>query len=80
MLMTTIRIIMIDKIIKINDNEITVVFDNKPPLTVYSDNGSALHLIEYLLSPRNDMTYSEYLYVQSMADENTDRIDLAAVS
>jgi hypothetical protein len=67
---------MIDKIIKVSNNEVTVIFDNKPPITVRSDNGCAMHLIEYLLSPRNDMTYSQYLYAESIADRDTDIVYL----
>lgn len=61
---------------RIDDNNYLVIFDNRTPVSITSTHGHALHLLEKLLSPRHDMTYSEYLGLMKSIDEITQ--DIAA--
>lgn len=42
---------MIDKIYKIDDNNVTIVFTDGKPFAVYSSTGDAVRLALWLLSP-----------------------------
>jgi predicted metal-dependent peptidase len=42
---------MIDKLVKISDNEVLIVFTDGPPFTVTSSEGTAVQLALWLLSP-----------------------------
>jgi hypothetical protein len=68
---------MVDRIVKISDNKFVVIYDNRLPLNVESSHGEALHIIERLLSPRHDMTYSDYLLAYDQEDEITEIIEVA---
>lgn len=54
---------MILKLEHVNENLVIVHYDNRPQLSIVSDNGSAASIADTLLSPRWDMTYSEWLRV-----------------
>lgn len=56
------------------ENEVIVTYDNRPELHIVSDNGAAWHLAEALLSPRWDMSYSQWLELQDMQDEETQKV------
>ena len=71
---------MIDKIMKVNDFELLVIYDNRSPLSITADNGIVLSLLEYILSPRWDMTYSSYLHAMYMSNEDTSIINLEDVA
>jgi len=58
---------------------IVVYFDNRSPITVTSDNGTAKLLVDKLLSPRGDMTLSEYQRIMEMEDEITEIVSIEAV-
>lgn len=62
---------MITRIFK-SDNEVVIEYDNRTPITIVTDNGSAWHLAETILSPHPKLTYSEWLGIQDMADDDTD--------
>lgn len=57
--------------IKRSENEVIIEFDNRPEFRIVTDNGAAWHLAEQLLSPHAKLTYSEYLSVSEMEDEDT---------
>ena len=65
---------MITKVTIVSANEVVVEYDNRSPLTISSDNGCAEHLMEGLLSPRWDMSYSEYTELMSHQDELTQEV------
>jgi len=62
---------MLDRILMINRNEYVLIYDNRTPITVYADNGFAINIVETLLSPRKNMTYSEYIRLEENIDEVT---------
>lgn len=67
---------MITAVKIVSPNEVVVEYDNRPPLTIVSDNQCAEHLVEHLLSPRWDMSYSEYKEMMSYLEEDTVEIQL----
>jgi hypothetical protein len=71
---------MIDKIMKVNDSKLLVIYDNRSPLSITADNGFVLNLLESILSPRWDMTYSSYLNAVCMSNEDTSVINLEDVA
>jgi len=71
---------MITEINKINDNKVVVSFDNREDLIIVSDDGKAWSIFEELLSPRWDMTYTEFQNVLAMEDEITEIIPVEYVA
>jgi len=67
---------MITKINVVNSNLVIVSYDNRSDFIIETDDGMAWHHTEYLLSPRWDMTYSEYLSILDMADNDTLEIEI----
>lgn len=65
---------MITSIDKVNENLVIISFDNRSDVSVVTDNGSAWHLVEALLSPHPRLTYTEYLSVCASENEDTQKI------
>lgn len=70
---------MIKKVKYFSKNKVVVIFTDRSPLVVTSDNDSAAEIVDRLLSPRWDMGYSQYLTVVEMEDEITQEIIIEAV-
>lgn len=68
---------MITSVNIVNENLVVVKYDNREPMSITSDNGSAVHLMEGLLSPRWDMNYSQFLEVMEMEDDITEVVEAA---
>lgn len=62
---------MLTAVTVISANEVLIEFDNRGPFYISTDNGYAQHLMEHLLSPKFNMTYSEWLEIVATADEIT---------
>jgi hypothetical protein len=67
---------MIKNVLYLNRDHIIVQFDNRDDIVVSSDDGTAIHLVERLLSPRPDTTLSEWIRVMQGEDEITEVIEL----
>lgn len=50
---------MIDKILIVSDNEVAVIYDDRSPLTITSDDGSALTLLMYMLRNKEHILNEE---------------------
>lgn len=62
------------KAIKRSENEVIISFDNRPDFIITTDNGSAWHLAEQILSPHPRLSYTEYLEVIQNEDEITEKV------
>jgi hypothetical protein len=71
---------MVDKIMKVNNDSYMIIFDHKSPVLVSSEDGLALTLVESLLSPRADMSYSEYVGLTISLLEDTQICNLKDVA
>ena len=65
---------MITKVVQLSENKVVVSFDNRADVVVTSDNGSAWELADRLLSPRHDMTRTQYFAILEAEDEVTEVI------
>jgi hypothetical protein len=63
---------MITKVMSVNENMVVVSFDNRADMVVTSDNGSAWDIADRLLSPRHDMTRTQYFAILEAEDEVTE--------
>lgn len=62
---------MVDKVVRVSKTEYVIIFDNRSPVSIVHDSGFGLYLIEALLSPRGDMSYSQYLSLLDGEKEDT---------
>lgn len=60
----------------VSQDRVVVYFDNRAPFEVNTDDGTAELVADRLLSPRGDMTRSEYLRITAMEDEVTQIVSL----
>jgi hypothetical protein len=62
---------MIDKIVRIHDSLYIIVYQDGHAVRISSDVGNALALVEEILSPKFNMTYTSYFTAVAMEGEET---------
>ncbi len=65
---------MITQVLKVHENKVVIKFDDRADFVIETDNGYAWHLAEHLLSPKINMTYSEYMHVVETCEEVTEEV------
>lgn len=68
---------MIDKLVMLKPNEVTVIYTHRPPFTVTSDTQSAVELLSWLVTPTM-IRLSDYKAAVDSAAEVTQEIKVAA--
>jgi hypothetical protein len=70
---------MIDKILYVNENKVIIYYTHRDPVTVSSDSGKALELLDELLCPFNNAgatTLTGYKVLELASQEDTVIIEL----
>lgn len=70
---------MIDRILKLSEFEVVIVYLHKQPARVWSSDGNVMGLVDQLLCPPNGAgvgTLSAYKKLEASANEDTQVIEL----
>lgn len=61
---------MITKILRVNDNEAVLYYDNKPSVRIYNSNGGIIDFLKWFFAP-TVLCFSSYTLRQKCSQQDT---------